>query len=60
MRGRKPQLVENRKVKVDVMLDKDLNDTLVLLVQKKGVRRSSIVTEALREYLERHKDELNA
>ncbi len=56
--GRKPVLTEKRKVRTECDLEKEINDALIKLAEKRGVRRINIVEQALREYLERHKDEL--
>ncbi len=58
--GRKPVLAEKRKVRSEYYMDREVNDALVRLAEKRGVRRNHIVEEALKEYLERHKNELSA
>jgi len=50
-------LKEKRKVRLDVLLDPEIDSKLYTHAKKKGITKTSIVEEALREYFERHKEQ---
>jgi len=44
-------------VRVDTFLESSLNDLLVRYCQKKEIPRARVIEKAVKEYLERHKEE---
>ncbi len=49
---------EKRKVRADTFLEPDVNALLVRYAQMKEQPRAKIIEKAIKEFLERHKEEL--
>ncbi len=58
--GRKPKPAEERKLRADFYISQDLVNALARIAEAKKTTRSRIIEEAIKEYFERHKEEVPA
>ncbi len=56
--GRKPYTSEKVRIRSDFFFDKELHDEIVYLAQKRGLTKTQLANEVFRDYMERHKEEL--
>ncbi len=54
---RKPRPSDKIKIRNYMFFEKDIHDTITKWAVLRGVTRTEIVKEALKEYIERHKKE---